>query len=168
MPKKTPKKHPKWPISPDFFTFIPAYRASPTTYGKPFRPFSTVLRKTYGTPSLRKRKKLAFPENENIGLLWSKVPMFCLESTDVSFKEVRCFWFPEAVPHENCREWQCWVRCSRWRSSSSIARRQTSPQKKFLKKNIHFLHPFTKTPLYAMLFGCRIGCRITSFGVGLV
>ena len=30
-------------------------------------------------------------EIKNIGLLWSKVPMFCLESTDVSFKEVRCF-----------------------------------------------------------------------------
>ena len=119
---------------PDFFAFIPAYRASPTTYGKPFRPFSIVLRKTYGTPSFRKRKKLAFPENENIGLLWGKVPMFCMESTEVCSKEVRCFWFPEAVPHENCREWQCWVRCSRWCASSSIARRQTSPQKKFLKK----------------------------------
>ena len=50
-----------------------------------------------------------------------------------------------------------------------IHRTQTNfSTKKFLKKNIHFLHPFRKTPLYAMLFGCRIGCRITSFGVGLV
>ena len=30
-------------------------------------------------------------EMKNIGLLWAKVPRFCLESTDVSIKEVRCF-----------------------------------------------------------------------------
>ena len=44
-----------------------------------------------------KETKLAFPENENIGLLWSKVPMFCLESTEVFVKEVRCFQFPKSL-----------------------------------------------------------------------
>ena len=28
---------------------------------------------------------------KNIGLLWAKVRMFCIESTDVCLKEVRCF-----------------------------------------------------------------------------
>ena len=37
------------------------------------------------------------PETENIGLLEGKVPMFCLESTEVCLKEVRCFAFPEPV-----------------------------------------------------------------------
>ena len=32
---------------------------------------------------------------KNIGLLWAKVRMFCIESTDVCLKEVRCFWFPK-------------------------------------------------------------------------
>ena len=32
-----------------------------------------------------------FSESENIGLLWAKVRMFCIESTDVCLKEVRCF-----------------------------------------------------------------------------
>ena len=32
---------------------------------------------------------------KNIGLLWAKVRMFCIESTDVYLKEVRCFWFPK-------------------------------------------------------------------------
>ena len=31
---------------------------------------------------------------QNIGLLWAKVRMFCIESTDVCLKEVRCFCFP--------------------------------------------------------------------------
>lgn len=34
------------------------------------------------------------------------------------------------------------------------------PQKKFWKKNIHFLHPNTKTIVFTRDFGCRIGCRI--------
>ena len=118
-----------------------------------------------------------FPENEQSesfrkmktsDFFGVKFRCFALKVRMFLSKKSGVFDFREAVPHENCREWQCWVRCSRWCSSSSIVRRQTSPQKKFLKKNIHFLHPFTKTPLYAMLFGCRIGCRITSFGVGLV
>ena len=35
-------------------------------------------------------------KTQNIGLLWAKVRMFCIESTDVCLKEVRCFCFPEA------------------------------------------------------------------------
>ena len=31
-------------------------------------------------------------KSRNIGLLWIKVPMFCIESTDVCAREVRCFW----------------------------------------------------------------------------
>ena len=38
------------------------------------------------------------PETENIGLLEGKVPMFCLESTEVCLKEVRCFCVSEASP----------------------------------------------------------------------
>ena len=37
------------------------------------------------------------PETENIGLLEDKVPMFCLESTEVCLKEVRCFSFPKPI-----------------------------------------------------------------------
>ena len=37
----------------------------------------------------------ARPEIKNIGLLEGKVPMSCLESTEVCLKEVRCFAFPE-------------------------------------------------------------------------
>ena len=36
-------------------------------------------------------------EIQNIGLLWAKVRMFCIESTDVCLKEVRCFYFPERL-----------------------------------------------------------------------
>ena len=36
-------------------------------------------------------KKGVFPEIENIGLLCIKVPYFCLESSDVLPKELRCF-----------------------------------------------------------------------------
>ena len=59
--------------------------------GNHLDPFPPYYGKHMAHRLSEKEKKLAFPENENIGLLWSKVPMFCLESTDVSFKEVRCF-----------------------------------------------------------------------------
>ena len=36
-----------------------------------------------------------FRKKQNIGLLWTKVRMFCIESTEVCPKEVRCFHFPE-------------------------------------------------------------------------
>ena len=39
--------------------------------------------------------KTIFRKKQNIGLLWAKVRMFCIESTDVCLKEVRCFCFPE-------------------------------------------------------------------------
>ena len=71
------------------------------------------------------------PETENIGLLEDKVPMFCLESTEVCLKEVRCFWVSEA-----------------------------SPPKKVSEKNLHFLHQTKKIPIKPELFWCRIGCRI--------
>ena len=35
-----------------------------------------------------------FSEIRNIGLLWAKVRRFCLKSTDVLCKEVRCFGIP--------------------------------------------------------------------------
>ena len=37
---------------------------------------------------------VAVRKMQNIGLLWAKVRMFCLKSTDVFIKEVRCFCFP--------------------------------------------------------------------------
>ena len=36
-------------------------------------------------------------ERQNIGLLWGKVPMFCLKSTDVYAQEVRCFLNPGLI-----------------------------------------------------------------------
>ena len=36
-------------------------------------------------------------ECQNIGLLWGKVPMFCLKSTDVYAQEVRCFLNPGLI-----------------------------------------------------------------------
>ena len=40
-------------------------------------------------------------ELQNIRLLWAKVRMFCIKSTDVCIKEVRCFGFPDwrSVPN---------------------------------------------------------------------
>ena len=76
-----------------------------------------------GTLPVRKPK--------NIGLLEGKVPMFCLESTEVCLKEVRCFAFPEPTP-----------------------------PKKFFVFLLHFLHQSIKFPLYIGDFGWRIGCRI--------
>ena len=35
-----------------------------------------------------------FSENKNIGLLWAKVRRFCIKSTEVCIKEVRCFALP--------------------------------------------------------------------------
>ena len=84
-------------------------------------------------------------EIKNIGLLWAKVPMFCLKSTDVSIKEVRCFQFP-VLPF--------------WKPL------RHSPQKKFCEKKLHFLHHMGKCPGYKGVFGCRIGCRIPFQGVG--
>ena len=61
-------------------------------------------------------------EIENIGLLWAKVPMFCLESTEVSIKEVRCFRFPVPILFP--------------REAVSV-----SPLlKKFFENILHFLH----------------------------
>ena len=40
------------------------------------------------------------------------------------------------------------------------------PQKKFLKKILHFLHRVVKLPVNKGIFGCRIGCRIRFAGVG--
>ena len=37
----------------------------------------------------------AFPENENIGLLWWKHPYFWGKTSVLLPKEVRCFWFPK-------------------------------------------------------------------------
>ena len=41
-------------------------------------------------------------------------------------------------------------------------------RKKFLKKNLHFLHPYLKHPAFTGSFGCRIGCRIVFFGCRIV
>ena len=62
-----------------------------------FNVFDALTGGNAGTIRLYpKRYKIAkdLSEIENIGLLWAKVPMFCLESTEVSIKEVRCFRFP--------------------------------------------------------------------------
>ena len=71
------------------------------------------------------------PETENIGLLEGKVPMFCLESTEVCLKEVRCFVFPNPIL-----------------------------QKKVLCFSPTFLHQSLKFPLFIENFRWRIGCRI--------
>ena len=77
------------------------------------------------------RRLWPFWKRKNIGLLWGKVPMFCLESTEVCLKEVRCFTFPEPTP-----------------------------QKNFFWFSPTFLHPSMKIPLYIGDFRWRIGCRI--------
>ncbi len=46
------------------------------------------------------RRDTTVRELQNIGLLWAKVRMFCIESTDVCIKEVRCFCFPT--------RWKAW------------------------------------------------------------
>ena len=79
---------------------------------------------------------LAIPEIKNIGLLWAKVRRFCIETTEVLCKEVRCFCTSEMYAH--------------------------SPQKKFCNNLLHFLHPGWKTIIKPGNFGCRIGCRISS------
>ena len=38
-------------------------------------------------------------KQQNIGLLWAKLRMFCFKSTDVFIKEVRCFCIPERRFH---------------------------------------------------------------------
>ena len=73
---------------------------------------------------------LAIPEIKNIGLLWAKVRRFCIESTEVLCKEVRCFCTSEMYAH--------------------------SPQKKFCNNLLHFLHPGWKTIIKPGNFGCRI------------
>ena len=69
----------------------------------------------------------AFSEMKNIGLLWYKVRMFCLESTDVSIKEVRCFSFPVSTFFP----WETTLRCS--------------PLKKVFEKNPTFPTPTAQT-----------------------
>ena len=46
------------------------------------------------------RRDTTVRELQNIGLLWAKVRMLCIESTDVCIKEVRCFCFPT--------RWKAW------------------------------------------------------------
>ena len=63
-----------------------------------------------------------FSEIKNIGLLGAKVPRFCLKSTEVSIKEVRCFRFPVPILFP--------------REAVSV-----SPLlKKFFENILHFLH----------------------------
>ena len=62
-----------------------------------FNVFDALTGGNAGTIRLcPKQYKIAkdLSEIENIGLLWANVPRFCLESTEVSIKEVRCFRFP--------------------------------------------------------------------------
>ena len=73
-------------------------------------------------------------------------------------------YFRKAVPDVGCRKWQCRVRCFRLCVPSPMVRMQFSPRKKFLKKILHFLHPSGKLPLYALLFGCRMGCSMAPTG----
>ena len=43
------------------------------------------------------RRDTTVRKMQNIGLLQAKVRRFCLESTEVCIKEVRCFYFPKAL-----------------------------------------------------------------------
>ena len=45
--------------------------------------------------AVRKMQNNSVRKMQNIGLLWAKVRMFYIKSTDVCLKEVRCFCFPE-------------------------------------------------------------------------
>ena len=47
--------------------------------------------------AVRKMQNNGVRKLQNIGLLWAKVRMFYIKSTDVCLKEVRCFCFPERV-----------------------------------------------------------------------
>ena len=48
-------------------------------------------------PPLQHADMMPFnPEPKNIGLLWAKVRRFCIKSTEVLCKEVRCFCSSEA------------------------------------------------------------------------
>ena len=47
--------------------------------------------------AVRKMQNDGVRKLQNIGLLWAKVRMFYIKSTDVCLKEVRCFCFPEKV-----------------------------------------------------------------------
>ena len=93
-----------------------------------------------------------FSENKNIGLLWAKVRRFCIKSTEVCIKEVRCFALP--IHHYEIPP------------STTLEAVSALLKKKFSGKNLHFLHPFTKLPLCTGFFGCRMGCRMLLLGVG--
>ena len=85
-----------------------------------------------------------FSEIRNIGLLWAKVRRFCLKSTDVLCKEVRCFGIPVLLRVEDV-------------STFFLSPPQ---KKKFFENLLHFLHPVWKTLINSGIFGCRFGCRI--------
>ena len=77
----------------------------------------------------------AFPENENIGLLWCKHPYFWRKTSVLSIKEVRCF-------------------------ATSGPCFSPPPTKKVSENLLHFLHPSKKPVVFTRDFGWRIGCRI--------
>ena len=85
-----------------------------------------------------------FSEIRNIGLLCAKVRRFCLKSTDVLCKEVRCFGIPVLLRVEDV-------------STFFLSPPQ---KKKFFENLLHFLHPVWKILINSGIFGCRFGCRI--------
>ena len=103
-----------------------------------------------------------FSENKNIGLLWAKVRRFCIKSTEVLCKEVRCFCSSETFSLSESRGQACLDYAER-RKRRQSQRTHSPPTKIFFCWNLlHFLHPARKTPINPGHFGWRIGCRIPS------
>ena len=116
-----------------------------------FNVFDALTGGNAGTIRLYpKRYKIAkgLSEIKNIGLLWAKVPMFCLESTEVSIKEVRCFRFP--VPSLSYSYVSSSGRRERLFSAypEKTAILSSSPPKKVLKKKPTFPTPHVEIPCF--------------------
>ena len=76
-----------------------AFHFTQTAAQRPATKNRTDLRRHARTRITNKklRRFAPRPEIKNIGLLEDKVPMFCLKSTEVCLKEVRCFQFPKPI-----------------------------------------------------------------------
>ena len=86
-----------WILHPILHPKLSVNTGHPVPWCRKCRRFS----KTFFVEGGKGECDVAVRKMQNIGLLWAKVRMFCLKSTDVFIKEVRCFCFPERVLHSN-------------------------------------------------------------------
>ena len=85
----------------------------------------------YISPPFQHAEMMPFnPEPKNIGLLWAKVRRFCIKSTEVLCKEVRCFCSSEANVFDKREQSQACLGYAESRQRKTKSRRKVKPNTK--------------------------------------